>query len=152
MLRQLSPSPSGHGFVPGYSKGGRWLSEDRTERPVGAQILLRIYSRWQGVDGVDLSWLLELVFPDLMARPPFVPFPALARSQHRENLHLLRSAVEFAGRACTLCPVQMACKAVPNIPILTVCAYDDAILLKGLANLVVVIAPHRRAAAGRHGV
>ena len=36
--KTLGPNLDGHGFVPGYSKGGRWLSEDRTERAVGAQM------------------------------------------------------------------------------------------------------------------
>jgi hypothetical protein len=80
--KTLGPNLDGHGFVPGYSKGGRWLSEDRTERPVGASILLRIFRRW-GQPAAPLSgsetggssaksdspfprWLLKLLYPDLL--------------------------------------------------------------------------------------
>eukprot|EP00935_MAST-01C_sp_MAST-1C-sp1_P000797 g797.t1 len=64
--KTMGPLLDGHGFVPGYSKGGRWLSEDRTERPVGSQIILRIFKRWHGVGGRDLTWVLALLYPDLL--------------------------------------------------------------------------------------
>jgi hypothetical protein len=64
--KTMGPQLDGHGFVPGYSKGGRWLSEDRTERPVGAQTALRIFQRWHGVDGRDLLWVLQLLYSDLL--------------------------------------------------------------------------------------
>jgi len=72
--KTLGPQLDGHGFVPGYSKGGRWLSEDRTERPVGAQMLLRIWRRWADNTGVgdpsrqntQLQWVLQLLYPDLL--------------------------------------------------------------------------------------
>ena len=64
--KTLGKNLDGHGFVPGYSKGGRWLSEDRTERPIGAMTLLRIWRRWHGVGGTDLTWAVALVYPDLL--------------------------------------------------------------------------------------
>ena len=64
--KTMGPQLDGHGFVPGYSKGGRWLSEDRTERPIGSQTVLRVWRRWHGVRGMDLTWLLQLVYPDLL--------------------------------------------------------------------------------------
>ena len=85
--KTLGPLLDGHGFVPGYSKGGRWLSEDRTERPVGATILRRIWQRWRQPPGAEQfgavqpgaeqpdgsnraavwpSWLLKLLYPDLL--------------------------------------------------------------------------------------
>eukprot|EP00041_Stephanoeca_diplocostata_P029430 m.868267 g.868267 ORF g.868267 m.868267 type:complete len:949 (-) comp23560_c0_seq2:326-3172(-) len=72
--KTLGPYLDGHGFVPGYSKGGIWLSEDRTERPVGAQIVLKVWQRWNSMqnstvapehDRRNLSWLLEVLYPDL---------------------------------------------------------------------------------------
>jgi hypothetical protein len=80
--KTLGPKLDGHGFVPGYSKGGRWLSEDRTERPVGATILLQVLRRWSsgaamsdgaaaaGAAGAGAgrfpSWVLPLLYNDLM--------------------------------------------------------------------------------------
>lgn len=65
--KTLGPNLDGHGFVPGYSKGGRWKSEDRTERPMGAQILLQIWQRWaDDPAAVPLRWALDLLFPDLL--------------------------------------------------------------------------------------
>jgi hypothetical protein len=64
--KAMGPKLDGHGFVPGYSKGGRWLSEDRTERPVGAQTSPRIFQRWHGVGGRDLLWVLQLLYSDLL--------------------------------------------------------------------------------------
>lgn len=78
--KTLGPQLDGHGFVPGYSKGGRWLSEDRTERPVAALITLTIWRRWRHSlgsnngqqEGLDSSaqlfpaWVLQLLYPDLL--------------------------------------------------------------------------------------
>ena len=49
--KTLGPLLDGHGFVPGYSKGGRWLSEDRTERPVGALVTLAIWRKLAAAEG-----------------------------------------------------------------------------------------------------
>ena len=43
--KTLGPRLDGKGFVPGYSKGGRWLSEDRTERSADIHHALRTTSR-----------------------------------------------------------------------------------------------------------
>jgi len=75
--KTLGPNLDGHGFVPGYSKGKRWLSEDRTERPMGSQIVLQIYQRWNQTDVLPsdvkssapsspMKWLLELLYHDLL--------------------------------------------------------------------------------------
>lgn len=63
--KTIGPELNLHGFVPGYSKGGRWLSEDRTERPVAATLLLQIYNKWHSKH-MDLQWLLNLLYPDLL--------------------------------------------------------------------------------------
>lgn len=54
---------------------GRWLAEDRTERPVGAQITLEIWRRLQQnrstsavlkpPNNTKLTWLLDLLYEDL---------------------------------------------------------------------------------------
>lgn len=65
--KTLGPQLDGHGFVPGYNKGGRWLSEDRTERPMGAQVLLQVWKRWGNAQGLPaMEWVLELLYTDLM--------------------------------------------------------------------------------------
>ena len=64
--KTVGPRLDLRGFVPGYSKGGRWLSEDRTERPIGAMTALRIYNRWHGKGGRNLTWVLELIYDDLI--------------------------------------------------------------------------------------
>lgn len=53
-------------ILSGYAAGGRWLSEDRTERPIGAVMVLKIFNRWHGVGGRDLRWVLELLYDDLL--------------------------------------------------------------------------------------
>ena len=58
--KTLGPLLDGHGFVPGYSKGGRWLSEDRTERPVGATVLRRIWQRWRQPSGAEQLGAVQL--------------------------------------------------------------------------------------------
>ena len=46
-------------------RAGRWLSEDRTERPVGAQIMLLMWCRY-GSSGLFPRWVLQLLYTDLL--------------------------------------------------------------------------------------
>ena len=46
-------------------RAGRWLSEDRTERPVGAQIMLLMWRRY-GSSGLFPRWVLQLLYTDLL--------------------------------------------------------------------------------------
>ena len=63
--KTLGPALDGHGFIPGYSKGRRWLAEDRTERPMGSQIVYEIFKRWHSAE-YNLIWLLQLLYKDLL--------------------------------------------------------------------------------------
>lgn len=78
--KTLGPRLDGHGFIANYNKGGQWKSVDRSQRPVGCQILLHMYRRWADNRGerqrgrhtqnlqvvVVGPWLLELLFDDLV--------------------------------------------------------------------------------------
>ena len=57
---QVIRSKTAKGFVPNYSAGGT-KSIDRTEPPIGAKVMLEMYSKYK-----DL-WLVDLLFDDLMA-------------------------------------------------------------------------------------
>ena len=57
---QVIRSKTAMGFVPNYSAGGT-KSIDRTEPPIGAKVMLEMYTKFQ-----DL-WLVELLFDDLLA-------------------------------------------------------------------------------------
>ena len=58
-LIQVTRSKTGRGFVPNYSAGGI-KSQDRTEPPIGAKVLLETYRRWRE------PWLVELLLDDLL--------------------------------------------------------------------------------------
>jgi putative isomerase len=58
-LIQTVRSATAAGFVPNYSAGGR-KSQDRTEPPIGAKVLLEVYRKYGD------AWLVELLFDDLL--------------------------------------------------------------------------------------
>eukprot|EP01060_Flectonema_neradi_P036810 TRINITY_DN719_c0_g2_i1.p1 TRINITY_DN719_c0_g2~~TRINITY_DN719_c0_g2_i1.p1 ORF type:complete len:809 (+),score=122.46 TRINITY_DN719_c0_g2_i1:62-2428(+) len=56
---QTMKSKTADGFVPNFQAGGT-KSQDRTEPPVGAKVLEELYKKFKD------SWLIELVFDDLL--------------------------------------------------------------------------------------
>ena len=58
---QVIRSKTMEGFVPNFAAATR-KSEDRTEPPIGAKVLLEMYRRWGSAD----NWLVELLFDDLL--------------------------------------------------------------------------------------
>jgi hypothetical protein len=58
-LIQVIKSKSAAGFVPNFA-AGLSRSDDRTEPPIGAKVLLELYKKWQD------EWVIELLFDDLL--------------------------------------------------------------------------------------
>ena len=56
---QVIKSKSAAGFVPNYA-AGLSRSDDRSEPPIGAKVLLELYKKWQD------QWIVELLFEDLL--------------------------------------------------------------------------------------
>jgi putative isomerase len=75
------------GFIPNWSTGGL-KSQDRTEPPVGAKVLLELYQKYKD------RWLVEAVFDDLMdwnnwfmENRLLAPFDVIALGSFYNNSH-----------------------------------------------------------------
>lgn len=86
-LFQVVKSKTAAGFIPNWSTGGL-KSQDRTEPPVGARILLELYEKFHD------KWIVEALWDDLMdwndwfmENRVLEPTGLIALGSHYESLH-----------------------------------------------------------------